>query len=68
MKVSALNVIKGTVVSIEKGAVNDVVKIDIGGNTLTSVVTMAAVDDLGLAVGRPVYAVVKSSSVMLAVD
>lgn len=68
MKLSARNVIAGTVTEIESGAVNAVVKVDIGGNVLTSVITMDALAELGIAVGSPVHAVVKSSSVMLAVD
>ena len=68
MKLSARNVIRGTVTEIELGAVNAVVKVDIGGNTLSSVITMDALKDLGLATGSPVYAVVKSSNVILAVD
>jgi molybdopterin-binding protein len=69
MKFSARNVIKGTVAEIELGSVNAVVKIDIGGgNVITSVVTMDALNELALAVGSPVHAVIKSSSVMIAVD
>jgi len=68
MKLSARNIIKGNVVSIELGAVNAVVKVNIGGPVITSIVTMDAVKDLGIVVGSPVYAVIKSSSVMLAVD
>lgn len=68
MKLSARNVLKGTVLEIERGTVNAVVKVDIGGNVLTSMVTLGAIEELGLAVGGDVYAVVKSSSVMLAVD
>lgn len=68
MKLSARNMLKGKVLEIERGSVNAVVKVDIGGNVLTSIVTLSAVEELGLAVGGDVYAVVKSSSVMLAVD
>lgn len=68
MKLSARNVLKGKVLEIERGSVNAVVKVDIGGNVLTSMVTLGAIEELGLAVGGDVYAVVKSSSVMLAVD
>lgn len=68
MKLSARNVLAGTVTEIESGAVNAVVKVDIGGKMITSVITMDALAELGLAVGSPVYAVVKSSNVMLAVD
>lgn len=68
MRLSARNVLAGTVTEIESGAVNAVVKVDIGGNVLTSVITMDALHELGIAVGSSVHAVVKSSNVMLAVD
>ena len=69
MKMSARNQLKGTIVSIEPGAVNGVVKIDIGGgNVVVSSITMASIDALGLAVGQSAYAVIKASSVMVAVD
>lgn len=69
MKMSARNQLKGTIVSIEPGAVNGVVKIDIGGgNVVVSSITMASIEALGLAVGRSAYAVIKASSVMVAVD
>lgn len=69
MKLSARNQLKGTVIAIEKGAVNGVVKIEIApGMVVTSSITNAAIDELGLAVGAEAYAVVKASSVMVAVD
>lgn len=36
MKLSARNQFKGTVVAIEEGAVNGIVRIDIGGGNITS--------------------------------
>ena len=69
MKLSARNQLKGTIVSIEEGAVNAIVKLEIGGgNIVTSSITMNAVRDLGLKVGKTAYAVIKSSSVMIGVD
>ena len=51
MKLSARNILNGTVKSIKKGAVAAQVTIDIGGgNVITSTVTVDAVEDLGLAV------------------
>ncbi|HRY07067.1 MAG TPA: TOBE domain-containing protein [Hyphomicrobiaceae bacterium] len=69
MKLSARNIIAGTVKDIKKGAVAAQVKIDIGGgNVITSTVTVDAVEELGLAVGKKVSAVIKASEVILAVD
>jgi molybdopterin-binding protein len=69
MKLSARNVLKGKVVKIVKGAVNSEVTIELaGGEKLVSIITNASVASLGLKKGREAYAVVKASSVMVAVD
>ncbi|SFM81340.1 TOBE domain-containing protein [Methylobacterium pseudosasicola] len=69
MKISARNVIKGTVVSVDKGATTAHVKIEISpGQVITSSITNEAVDSLKLVVGGQAYAVVKASDVMIAVD
>lgn len=69
MKFSARNQLKGKVVAIEKGAVNSIVKIDLGlDQVLTSVITNQSVEDLGLDVGKEAYAVIKASNVMVGVD
>lgn len=66
MKLSTRNQIKGNVVSVKKGAVMALVKIDIGGgNILTAAITVDAVDDLGLKDGDSVTALIKSSSIMV---
>ena len=50
-------------------AVNGTVKIDIGGgNVISSVITNASIKELGLAVGKEAYAVIKASNVMVGVD
>ncbi|MBB3902551.1 TOBE domain-containing protein [Methylobacterium sp. C25] len=69
MKISARNVIKGKIVSVEKGATTAHVKIEVApGQVITSSITNEAVDSLKLTVGSEAYAVVKSSDVMIAVD
>lgn len=69
MRLSARNQIKGTIKAIEKGAVNGIVKIDIGGgNVISSTISMAAIEELDLEVGKEAYAVIKATSVMVAVD
>jgi molybdopterin-binding protein len=68
MKLSARNVLKGRVVGIDKGQVTAIVRVDIGGgNITTSSVTLAAVNDLGLAKGSEVSAIIKASEVILGV-
>ena len=69
MKLSARNQFKGTVVSIQEGAVNGIVKIDIGGgNVMNATISMNAIKELGLEVGKEAYAVVKATSVMVGID
>ena len=66
MKISARNVIKGKVVDVKKGAVAAQVKVDIGGgNVLTSMITVGAVEDLDLQAGTEVSVIIKSTEVML---
>ena len=66
MKLSARNQIPGTIVACVKGQTTAHVRIDIGGGVIvTSSITNEAVEELGLAVGDKVFAVVKSSDVMV---
>ncbi len=69
MKISARNMLKGKVKSINPGAVNTEVVIELaGGAEVVSIITKASAEALGLADGKEVYAVVKASNVMVAVD
>ena len=68
MKISARNIIKGKVVEVTKGATTAHVKIDIGGQVITSAITNEAVEQLKLAKGQQAYAVIKASDVMVAID
>jgi molybdopterin-binding protein len=68
MRLSARNQIKGTVVEVKKGATTSHVRVDIGGNIMTSSITNESVDDLGIKVKDTVTVVVKASDVMIAVD
>ncbi len=66
MKLSARNQIKGTVVTVLKGQTTGHVVIDIGhGNVVTSSITNEAIDDLALAAGDAVVAIIKSSDVIV---
>ena len=69
MKLSARNQFKGKVFDIQEGAVNGIVKIDIGGgNVMSATISMNAIKELGLEVGKEAYAVVKATSVMVGID
>jgi molybdopterin-binding protein len=68
MKISARNVVKGTIKEIKKGATTSHVLIDIGGTVVTASITNESVDQLSLVVGQKAYAVIKSSDVMVGVD
>ncbi len=69
MKISARNVLKGKVKKIVPGAVNSEVTVELaGGIEITSIITKASVDSLNLSQGKEVYAVIKASNVMIAID
>lgn len=68
MKLSARNVLKGTIGEISTGAVTSHVRLDVGGDIVTSLITNEAVAELGLKKGMSAYAVVAASDVMVAVD
>ncbi|HEY8263561.1 MAG TPA: molybdopterin-binding protein [Methyloceanibacter sp.] len=65
-KLSARNQLKGKVVEVRKGQTTAHVRVDIGnGVIVTSSITNEAVDDLGLAKGDDVFAVIKASDVVI---
>lgn len=67
MKVSARNVIKGTIKRLVKDAVNTEVILEIAPQVeLTSIITRTSAEQLGLSEGKEAYAVIKSSNVMIA--
>ena len=69
MKISARNVLKEKVVRLVPGAVNTEVTIELpGGIEIVSIITKTSAENLGLAKGKDVYAVVKASNVMIATD
>ncbi|MFR5933091.1 MAG: TOBE domain-containing protein [Oscillospiraceae bacterium] len=48
---------------------NSIVRVAIeGGNTITSVISIASVKELGLKEGQDVYVVIKATSVMVGVE
>lgn len=69
MKLSARNVIKGVVKTIEIGAVNVEVIVEIApGLEMTSIITKRSCEGLGLTVGKEAYVIVKASNVMIGTD
>ncbi|WP_028936449.1 TOBE domain-containing protein [Pseudonocardia spinosispora] len=69
MRLSARNQLSGTVASVDVGSVMTIVKVDIGGGQqITASITKDAAEDLGITVGSPVAAVIKSTEVMLGVE
>lgn len=69
MKVSARNVLKGTVVKIEPGSINTEVVIRLAdGIEIVSMISKHAAENLGLKVGGPGYAIIKATSVMVGAD
>jgi len=67
MKVSARNMISGKVVTVDKGAVAAVVKVEVKRpHILTAMITKEAVEDLNLRKGDVVSVMIKSTEVMIA--
>ena len=68
MRLSARNQLQGTIRGINQGAAIANVELDVAGQRLVASVTTEAVDELGLAEGDRVTAVIKASDVILAKD
>ena len=69
MRLSARNSLPGTVRRIERGAVNAEVTIELAPSlNVISIVTLDAVRELNLKEGDRAFAVIKASSVMIAVE
>lgn len=66
MNISARNIFRGTISSIRKGAVNAEVTLDLpSGSSIVSIITIGAVERLGLAEGMTASAIIKASSIIL---
>ena len=65
MKLSARTQLAGKIVAVHKGQTTAHVRIDIGGAIVTASITNESVDDLALAVGDAVTAIIKSSDVIV---
>ena len=68
MKISARNILKGTVKEITLGSINANVLIDVNGTEIAAQITKASAEELQLAVGKSAYAIIKTDNVMVGVD
>ena len=69
MKISARNVLRGKVKIVKAGVVNSEVLVELpGGAQIVAMITRESAEELGLAPGKDVYAVIKASNVMIATD
>lgn len=69
VQISARNILRAKVERIVKGAVNAEVTLAVApGVELVSIITRTSADNLRLKKGKEVFAVIKSSSVMIASD
>lgn len=68
MIISARNQLAGIIEKVENGAVNSAVVLrTAGGDKIMATISKAAVEELGLAPGMKAKAVIKATSVMIAV-
>lgn len=66
MRISARNVLPGTVNRISRGAVNAEILLSLrGGESVVAVITNSSVDRLGLQAGVAAFAIIKASDVMV---
>jgi len=69
MKLSARNVLNGTVKTVEIGVVNAEVTVELAsGLEITSIITKKSCENLGLEIGKEVQVVVKASNVMIGTE
>jgi molybdate transport system regulatory protein len=68
IKTSARNQLSGKVVSVQKGAVNDAIELEIhGGQRIVATVTSESTRHLGLVPGKDAVALIKASSVLIGI-
>jgi molybdate transport system regulatory protein len=69
MKTSARNQFAGTVKAVTKGPVSTEVTIEVApGVSVVAVISTVSAETLGLAAGKRAYALIKASSVVVAID
>ena len=69
MKLSARNQLKGKVINVKDGAVNGIVTLELPcGQQVVSTISMDSIQSLGLKPGMDAIAIIKATSVMMAVE
>jgi molybdopterin-binding protein len=68
MELSARNQLKGTVTSVEVGAIMSEVVVDVGGQEIVAAITRGSAERLALQEGMRVTAVIKATDVMIGTD
>ena len=68
IRLSARNQFSGIIANITKGAVNGIVTVDIGGNVISSNISLNAIKELKLEKGGNVMTFIKATDVMIADD
>jgi molybdopterin-binding protein len=63
--ISGRNKLAGMVIGVKKAGLLAEVTIDIGGQSLTAIITKAAAEQLRLRAGRPAIALIKATEVMV---
>jgi molybdopterin-binding protein len=67
MKISARNILKGKVKSIEKGPITSLVKIEIESPSIvTAIISKESVEDLNIKIEDEVCTIIKSTEVIVA--
>ena len=65
--ISASNKMKGEVINVNIGAVNGIVKVKFGSNTVSATISLEAIKELGITEGKEVTAIAKATDVMVGV-
>jgi molybdopterin-binding protein len=65
MEISARNQLKGTVTSVELGAIMAEVIVDVGGQEVVATITRHSAERLNLKQGDTVTALIKSTEIMI---
>ena len=69
MKISARNSFPGRITEVKLGPISAEVTVNVApGINIVSVISASSAQSLGLAIGKPAFAVIKATSVMIGVD